>query len=57
MLIMSNSPYALFANVISGIAQEGLEIFLKRIAKAIHEEKSREIRRARPEMTSKKCVR
>jgi hypothetical protein len=51
------SPYAVFPDIISGIAQEALEIFLKRIAKAIHEEKSRELRRARSEMIRKNCVR
>jgi hypothetical protein len=52
-----NSSYAVFADIISGIAQEGLEIFPKRIAKAIYEEKSREIHRARAEMIGKNCVR
>jgi hypothetical protein len=48
--LVSNVPYALFAYIISDIAQEGLEIFLNRIAKAIHEKRSQEIRRARAEM-------
>ena len=51
-----NSTYALFAYIISDIAQEGLEIFLNWIAKAIHEKRSQEIRRAWSEMISKKCV-
>jgi hypothetical protein len=54
---IGNSPYAVFAYIISVIAQEGLEIFLNRIAKAIHEKRSQEIRRARAEMISKKCIR
>jgi hypothetical protein len=53
----TDSLYAVFAYIISDIAQEGLEIFLNCIAKAIHEKRSQEIRRARAEMISKKCIR